>query len=99
MEGGIGVVSVLFTLVSTELYDKCELCRHCPGYLPPPNGVDDGLANYTVLGSDLPGCTICDDVCDDSNITAYSNGLGMTDGHVRALDLSNVVSIDMKYYN
>jgi len=69
----------------------CEQCRHCPGYFPPPANPDPNV-QYTIYGSDLADCGICADRCDNKDITVYSNGKGMTDNHVNALEISNVVS-------
>lgn len=72
------------------MYDHCELCRHCPGYRPPPFKGAEG--NYTRKGVDLAGCGICDSACDDRSIDVYDRGEGFKDSHIDAMEYANVVS-------
>ena len=73
------------------MYDICELCRHCPGYNPPPE--PGAIGNYTVIGADLPDCSICDDNCDNRDITVFTKNKGYKDSHVDAMEIANVVSL------
>lgn len=89
-EGSLNVIlSELSSLLSTEFYDPCELCRHCPSYDSDPSSV-----GYTQLGSSLSNCTICDQaLCRDTDITQYTKNEGMTDFHVDVMEISNVVCL------